>query len=84
MSKRLQVILDDAEIVELREAAHARGETVSQWVRDAVREARARQPTGDLETKLRAVRAAAKHDFPTGEIDEMLEDIKRGRATGSP
>jgi hypothetical protein len=35
-------------------------------------------PTGDQARKLAAVRAAARHDFPTAEIDRMLEEIEQG------
>jgi hypothetical protein len=30
------------------------------------------------EEKLRAVRAAARHEFPTGDIDQMLSEIEQG------
>jgi hypothetical protein len=78
MSKRLQVLFDDAELRELREAARREGVPVSEWVRRALREARQRQPRCDLDAKLRAVRAAVRHDGPTADIDEMLAEIERG------
>ena len=31
-----------------------------------------------VEEKLRAVRAAARLDFPTGDIDKMLREIEQG------
>lgn len=80
MSKRLQVILDDSEIDDLRAAAQARGTTVSQWVRDALAAAQARQPRGDIDQKLAAIRKAASYEFPTGDIDRMLDEIERGRS----
>jgi hypothetical protein len=67
MSKRLQVLLDEAELDELREAAQRQGIPVSEWVRRALRDAHRREPCGDLDAKLRAVRAAARHDFPTAD-----------------
>jgi len=78
MSKRLQVLFDEAELRELRAAAERQGVPVSEWVRRALREARRREPQGDLESKLRAVRGAARHEFPTADIDEMLAQIERG------
>jgi hypothetical protein len=78
MSKRLQVLLDDAELRELQEAARQEDVPVSEWVRRALREARRRQPTGDLESKLRAIRTAVRHEGPTADIDEMLAEIERG------
>ncbi len=41
MSKRLQVVMDDAEYDEIQEAASARRLTVSAWVRQTLRKARA-------------------------------------------
>lgn len=78
MSKRLQVILDDAELAELQQMARAEGTTVSEWVRRTLRAARLAQATGDLDVKLSALRAATRHNFPTAEIDDMLRDIERG------
>jgi hypothetical protein len=52
--------------------------TVAAWVRETLRAARRREPLGDVSDKVAAVRAATQHDFPTGDIDEMLGDIERG------
>lgn len=78
MSKRLQVLLDPDEWEQLREIARRHRTTVSEWVRRTLREAREREPSGDLDTKLRIIRAAARHDFPTADIEQMLEEIERG------
>lgn len=78
MSRRLQVILDDQEFAELQSAAKAHGTTVSEWVRQSLRNARRAEPSGDLDTKLAALRAAARHSFPTSDIDGMLAEIERG------
>jgi hypothetical protein len=80
MSKRLQVLLDEAELRDVQEAARRQGTPVSEWVRHALREARRREPRGDLDSKLSAVRTAARHRFPTADIDEMLAEIERGYA----
>jgi hypothetical protein len=84
MSKRLQVLLEDAEFRELREAARREDVPVSEWVRRALRDARRRRPEGDLETKLRAVRTAVRYEGPTVDIDEMLAEIERGYAARPP
>jgi hypothetical protein len=78
MSKRLQVLLNETEFRELREAARRRGVPVSDWVRWALREARRREPQGDVESKLRAVRTAVRHEGPIADIDQMLAEIERG------
>jgi hypothetical protein len=78
MSKRLQVLLDDAELRGIQRAARARRMTVAEWVRQALRAARRQEPVGDLGTKIAVVRAAARHSFPSGDIQQILADIERG------
>ncbi len=84
MSKRLQVLLEEAEFDDLRDAARREGVPVSQWVRSALREAHRRKPVGDIESKRRAVREAARHEFPTADIEQMLEEIEQGYPTSLP
>jgi hypothetical protein len=78
MSKRLQVLLEETELRDVQEAARRQGMPVSEWVRRALREARRREPRGDIDAKVRAIRSAARHDFPTADIDRMLDEIERG------
>jgi hypothetical protein len=78
MSKRLQVLFDEAEYAELQAVAQEQGLTVSEWVRQVVRRARRDRPAGDQAGKLAAVRAAARHSFPTADIEDMLTEIERG------
>ena len=78
MSKRLQVVLDADEWQELQMIARRHRMTVSDWVRRTLREAREREPGGDLDTKLRAIRTAVRHDFPVPDIEQMLEETERG------
>jgi hypothetical protein len=80
MSKRLQVLLDADEWEQLQEIARRHRTTVSEWVRRTLREAREREPGGDLDTKLGTIRAAARHEFPTADIDQMLQEIDSGQA----
>ncbi|MQA75351.1 MAG: ribbon-helix-helix protein, CopG family [Solirubrobacterales bacterium] len=84
MSKRLQVLLEESELRELREVARREGVPVSEWVRRALKDARRREPRGDIDGKLRAVRAAARHRFPTADIDAMLAEIERGYGAQAP
>jgi hypothetical protein len=84
MSKRLQVLLEESELQALRDAARREGVPVSEWVRRALRDARSQQPRGDLGSKLQAVRAAARHEFPTADIDDMLAEIEQGHRSGLP
>jgi hypothetical protein len=78
VTKRLQVLLDDGEVREIQRLARAQRLTVAEWVRRALRAARRRQPSGDVQKKLSAIRAAARHDFPTADIEQMLTEIVRG------
>lgn len=78
MAKRLQVILKDPEYREIQRAARARHMTIAAWVRRALEAARRQQPTGDAAKKIAAIRAAARFEGPTGDIDQMLEEIERG------
>lgn len=78
MSKRLQVLLDERELEEIRSVAEERGMTVSEWVRRTLREARRRVPSGDRRRKLAALQLATRHAFPTADVDRMLAEIERG------
>lgn len=78
MSKRLQVILQDSEYREIQRVARLRGMTVAEWVRQALAAARRYEPLGDTGRKLDAVREAARHDYPTADIAQMLAEIERG------
>ena len=78
MSKRLQVILDDSEMREIQRVAQRKRMTVAEWVRQALRAARRQEPTTDARKKLEAVRAATRHSFPTGDIEQILSEIERG------
>ncbi len=78
MSTRLQVVLDERELENIRESARAAGLTVSEWVRQSLREARTASAAGDPARKLAVIRQGARNDFPTADIDEMLADIESG------
>ena len=78
VSKRLQVLLEDAELREIQRVARARRMTVAEWVRQALRTARRHEPHIDPGKKLERVRAAARHAFPTGDVEQMLGEIERG------
>jgi hypothetical protein len=78
MSKRLQVLLPDEELLEIQRFARREHLTSGEWVRRTLRDARLRQPVNDPATKLKAVRRAAEHSFPTSDIDQMLVEIERG------
>lgn len=78
VSKRLQVLLPDQEMADIQRMARRERIPVGEWVRRALREARASKPVNDPEAKLRAVRQAAAYSFPTGDVRQMLDEIEQG------
>ena len=81
MSKRLQVVLDEAELREYEESARALGLTLSAWVRQALRAAEREIAIGDVDAKLGAIRKASAHSFPAPDVDTMLAEIEQGYIT---
>lgn len=78
MTTRLQVLLEDDEIAEIRRIAKRHRMTVAEWVRQALRVARRDEPATDPKRKLAAVREAARGAYPTADIDRMLTEIEGG------
>jgi|SRR5579871_3083960 len=78
MSKRLQVVLPDPEMLEIQRLAKSERISVGEWVRRTLREARQRKPSIDAETKLKAIRRASEYSFPTADIEQMLREIEQG------
>ena len=77
------MVLDEAEMRDLRRIARRSGKTVSHWVRDVLRAARNSLPSGDRDRKLELVRAAARHRYPTADVGAMLAEIERGYHDGT-
>jgi hypothetical protein len=82
MGKRLHVLLDDSELLEIQQIAQDRRMTTEQWVREALREAWRRERR--VEDKLEAVRNAVRHSFPTAGIEQMLSEIEQGYGSEPP
>lgn len=82
MAKRLQVILKDPEYRAIQRAARSRHMSIAEWVRQALALARQREPVGSAGKKLEVIRAAARFDFPAGDIDRMLAEIEAGYGSG--
>ena len=78
MSKRLQVILDEEEMRAIQDIAKRHRTTVAEWVRQTLRAARRQEPRVDTERKLKTIRAAVRHKFPSGDIQQMLVEIESG------
>ena len=82
MTTRMQVLLEDDEVAEIRRVAKRHRMTVAEWVRQALRRARRDEPVADPKKKLAAVREAARGEYPTADIEQMLTEIESGYLTG--
>ncbi len=70
--------MDETEADEYRRLAARDGLTLSEWVRQKLRRAERDEASGNVDRKLAAIRAAARHDFPAADIDRMLREIESG------
>ena len=78
MTKRLQVLLDDEEYLEIQGVAQRQRVTIEEWIRRALLQARGNQPS-TTEAKLRAIASASRHEFPTADIEVMIREIEAGQ-----
>lgn len=79
MAKRLQVLLDEEEYLEIQAVARRQRVTVAEWVRQALRKAKRDHP-GTVDAKLRAIADASGHQFPAADIETMLREIEPGQS----
>jgi hypothetical protein len=78
MSHRLQVLLDENEIAAIRAAARRHRLTVSEYVRQALRDARREEPGAGTARKLTVVREASEHAYPTADPEAVEREIVDG------
>ena len=85
MTKRLQVLLDDAELRTIQRLARRDKLTTAEWVRRRLREGAA-SSRGDTASKLGAIHAAYRFTpaEPEVDIDQMLDEIEQGYLSGEP
>jgi hypothetical protein len=85
MTKRLQVLLDDAELRTIQRLARRDKLTTAEWVRRRLREGAANS-RGDTASKLAAIHAAYRFApaVPEVDIDQMLDEIEQGSLSGEP
>jgi predicted 2-oxoglutarate/Fe(II)-dependent dioxygenase YbiX len=85
MAKRLQVILQEPEYREIQRVARSRHMSIAEWVRQALAHARRREPLGDMDKKLKAIRdAAAQNAGSAADIETMLSEIEQGYRSTRP
>lgn len=82
MSIRLQVILDDEEMQELKGRAEQDQVTVSAWVRRAIKHEMRERPGKRASEKLDIIRASASYEFPTGDYEKMAAEVESGYHVG--
>jgi hypothetical protein len=83
MTKRLQVLLQDPDYREIQRAARSRHMSVAEWVRQALEIARRQEPVGSVGKKLDSIQIAVRHEYPSGEIEDLLAEIESGYRAGS-
>jgi hypothetical protein len=84
MAKRLQVILQDPEYREIQRIARSRRMSIAEWVRQALEFAHRREPDGSTAKRLEVIHSAARHSYPTADIDTMLAEIEAGYTSKHP
>ncbi len=82
MSIRLQVLLDEEELMEVKELAVQEKLTVSAWVRRAIQHEKKERPGTAARKKLQRIQSAANYDFPSGDYSEMAAEIESGYHRG--
>jgi len=66
-------MMEERDLRQVEQMAKTSGKTVSAWVRDVLREAYSRRPTGQPKKKLEAIRAASQYAFPATDIEQRHE-----------
>ena len=79
MSKRLQVMMPDDEYRAIADIARRQGKPLSRLVRDSLRTTVAEDLQVAPEQRIAAVLRFARFAGPTGDIDQLLFEIERGR-----
>lgn len=78
MSKRLQVLMSEADLERLRRAARREELSVGEWVRRVISERLKDGRTKTREDILRAIDKARGHSFPAPGIEQMNREIEEG------
>ncbi len=71
--------MSDAEFEALARSAQRRNLPISEVVRDSVRRAVREEPAVSPDQRIAAVLRFASFTGPTGDIDQVLTEIERGR-----
>ena len=77
MDTHVRVPLTENEYADLKAIAGRRGQSFDEWARQALLRAKNEQ-AHTVQSKLRGIAKAAKHSFPSGDIEDMLAEIEAG------
>lgn len=78
MSNRLQVLLDPKEYKFFQKMAEQEGLSLGEWVRKALRKTQEQFSIQSPSQKLKALRKAVQHNYPSADIEQMLSEIEQG------
>ncbi|MFZ0520733.1 MAG: hypothetical protein WAL95_06895 [Candidatus Acidiferrales bacterium] len=78
MSKVVEVILADSEFQGIKKLARSQNVSIAEWVRVTLNLALRRESAIEIRRKLAVVHAAARYDYPTGDMVRVLRDIEKG------
>ena len=70
--------MEEEEIEDLRTHAREKELTLSEYVRQTLREASRHRAQGSVDRKIASIRAAMRHSFPAPNIETMLDEIESG------
>lgn len=71
--------MPDDEYRAVARAARRRGKPIAQLVRDSLRRTLAEEALPDPDQRIAAVLRFARFSGPTGDIEQLLDEIERGR-----
>jgi hypothetical protein len=79
-TKRLQVLMDEAELKRIQRLARREHVTTAEWVRQRLREAQDERGRPDTAAKLAAIQTAYRFQppAPAPDIEQMLAEIEAG------
>ncbi|MCB1215437.1 MAG: hypothetical protein KDK66_08175 [Deltaproteobacteria bacterium] len=78
MSTRMQIIIDDYELEQFKRAAYQSKQTLSEWVRGALRRS-LKKNKGSLKNKKSIAESFYELELESPPIEQMLEEIEMGR-----
>lgn len=77
MSIRLQVLLDEEELEEIKRRAATEHMSVSAWVRRALQHERRERPSTAVRKKLELLHSVSRREFPTGDYADIAAEVSR-------